>query len=146
MVLKLGSTSLKKHPVCIPEPQFFLPTLFVFYPPKRRRFFSWGSNVRIAVEMSEMQFRKEIVMKSHKQLSMTITVIKMLRSNAMSELRFKCWNCSSHPPIGGYHPVPCLSTQIAKRQGTVMYNKTYCFYEILIQKFDRISEYICISE
>ena len=24
-------------------------------------------------------------------------------------------------PIGGSHPVPCLSTQIAERQGTAMY-------------------------
>ena len=42
-------------------------------------------------------------------------MIKMLRSNAMSELRFKCWNCGLHPPIGGHHPVPCLSTQITER-------------------------------
>merc|ERR1711997_982624 len=26
-----------------------------------------------------------------------------------------------HPAIGGSHPVPCLSTQIAERQGTAMY-------------------------
>ena len=25
------------------------------------------------------------------------------------------------PAIGGHHPVPCLSTQIAERQGTAMY-------------------------
>ena len=27
----------------------------------------------------------------------------------------------SHPAIGGSHPVPCLSTQLAERQGTAMY-------------------------
>ena len=26
-----------------------------------------------------------------------------------------------HPAIGGSHPVPCLSTQLAERQGTAMY-------------------------
>ena len=29
--------------------------------------------------------------------------------------------CILHPPIGGYHPVPCLSTKIIERQGTAMY-------------------------
>ena len=29
--------------------------------------------------------------------------------------------CILHPPIEGYHPVPCLSTQITERQGTAMY-------------------------
>ena len=29
--------------------------------------------------------------------------------------------CILHPPIGGYHPVPCLSTKITERQGTAMY-------------------------
>ena len=29
--------------------------------------------------------------------------------------------CILHPPIEGYHPVPCLSTKIIERQGTAMY-------------------------
>ena len=31
-------------------------------------------------------------------------------------------------PIGGSHPVPCLSTQIAERQGAAMYYLTPCHY------------------
>ena len=36
-----------------------------------------------------------------------------------------------HPAIGGSHPVPCLSTQIAERQGTAMYYQVGEPYEEL---------------
>ena len=50
-----------------------------------------------------------------------------IKINEIADL-MQCQNCGSnvgiavlHPPIGGHHPVPCFSTQITERQGTVMY-------------------------
>ena len=40
-----------------------------------------------------------------------------------------------HPAIGGSHPVPCLSTQIAERQGTAMYYHPPRFYTSMLRFF-----------
>ena len=50
-----------------------------------------------------------------------------IKINEIADI-MQCQNCGSnvgiavpHLSIGGSYPVPCLSTQITERQGTVMY-------------------------
>ena len=44
-----------------------------------------------------------------------------------------------HPPIGGHHPVPCLSTQITEKYGREMY---YWGPQYMVQKYERYERYI----
>ena len=59
---------------------------FLGFSPPKETFFSWGSNVRIEVQMSELRWREEIVMKSLASYMQWSNVIIEVQ---MSELRWR---------------------------------------------------------
>ena len=60
------------------------------FTPQKETFFSWGSDVRIEMQMSELSCRDEIVMKS---------LASYICNDQMSELRCKCRNWGANVRI-----------------------------------------------